>query len=211
MTTQRHPVDIDKVIDEAVVRKRTLTIRFWARVLHWAEGRWLMAHGWTRVKEDAWLLPMWHPHFKKATSQNLYFGTPGPFPNVWSAFLQRPQSAIPGTKEPYDQSHAINSQRLYSGKDQVPIRHVRRHKAPAFPPYLRKWVWMPALNVGALLLVSMQLTAGLHWSRHLFFLAAVLTFCVSLVTGWRARREWELDWAETQLDRRTTDGAKRPN
>ena len=181
-----------------VDRIETLRSRFWTWLTVYAEGKWLEANGWIRVR-NGWLLPDWHPKKIRALAKSVNFSEPA----AWSSQPSwRPPTAIPGLGEPYEQNHAANSQRAHTNIRTVQGRHLRGQKAPAFPPYIKGWSTLPITQTLALAVVSAQLLTGDHWSRHLLFLLAVLLFCVSFCLSWAARREWQLDWAETQLKRR---------
>lgn len=193
---------------EIVNLATTPATKFWGYIARFAEARWLRANGWIQVR-DGWLLPDWHPHLRR-----FWNAKPPNFadPPLWSRWgTDTPRAAITDLKEPYDQTHALNSQRVHTNRRAVQISPRSEHKAPAFPPYLRQWAWMPAVQAAGFLTVSTMLAVGDHSSRHLFFLASVLIFCVAFYLGHRARKEWELDWAESRLDRRRPDGVHRPN
>lgn len=198
--------DVDLNYPTIADRVETLSSRFWTWAAIYAEARWLKANGWIQVR-NGWLLPDWHPKKLRALAKQPNFSEPPPY--LWTSSW-RPRTAIPELNEPYDQNHAANSQRAHTLRRTVQFRHAHGQKAPAFPPYIKGWSTLPITQTLGFTVVCAQLAVGDHWGRHLFFLAAVLLFCVSFCISRVSRREWELDWAETQLDRRT-HGIHRPN
>jgi len=205
--TTKHPYEkgwVDLGPPAIADRVETLHSRFWTWATLYAEARWLKANGWIQVR-NGWLLPDWHPKKIRALAKGVNFSEPSTWSSSW-----RPRTAIPGLNEPYDQNHAANSQRAHTIRRTVQTRLPPNHKAPAFPPYIKGWSALPITQTLGFLVVCSQLYVGEHWTRHLFFLAAVLVFCVSFCISRAARREWELDWAETQLNRRTHE-VHRPN
>lgn len=160
-------------------------IRLWRALATYAEGKWLTANGWRRVR-GGWLLPDWHPHKRGKVKA---YGVPG---------FKGSSTSLQPPAEPYDQNHAANSQRKH-GEVLVQRSDTWRHKAPAFPPYLRTKPYQPCLVTLQLLLISTQFSFRGHWASVWFLLAAFCVFGVSLWLSHVTRRAWELDWAESRL------------
>lgn len=168
--------------------------RFWRVLMDFVIGRWLKANGWIQVK-DGWLLPPWHPKLLRLKAKVPNFASPvrGPW------FQTEARGPIVGLNEPYDLYHAANSQRAHTVRRAVQCSPTQRHKAPAFPSYVRVKPFQAVLNTLLFLAVSFQISLMGHWTSYLFSLVACLVFCVSLLISWKTRREWELEWAESQL------------
>jgi hypothetical protein len=177
-------------------------VRFWRLIAIFAEGRWLEANGWRRAR-DGWLLPDWHPHKRQADQTKSRHTR---FDNVAS---DRPELR----REPYTQSHAANSQRAHCDRGTVQRRNVARHKVPTFPTYVYQ-PYAAAVQVAAFLVTTTAFTFNTRQTHFLFVLASSLLLCVSFFISHKARRAWELDWAESRLMRETSNedrAVHRPN
>lgn len=170
-------------------------IRFWESLTRYAEAKWLHANGWRRTREG-WLLPDWHPH-KRGKSRKTR-----PVGDIRDAedIIVDVMAATP-KREPYDQNHAVNSQRAHGNRGTVQWRSTVGQNASTQPslarmrPYL--YVFVCTTNV---LLVCGGVTKE-HWTSGLFFLAAGLSLCVTCWLAWRTQRDIELDAAEQLLER----------
>lgn len=182
---------------EQIICKETLKIRFWYAVKEFAERHWLKSHGWIETRYG-WLVPDWHPklrrHLEGRYGARSYVHT--------TTFLgQDVRAAIPEIGEPYDLSHAENSHRYYTKHQTVAQLSNSQQKAPPFPPYV---MWRPfqlgfwgagnVFGVAALFLIG-------HWTAVACLILATLCVVASFIIAAWCRREWHLDWAETQLSR----------
>lgn len=195
---------------EQVSCKETRRIRFWFWVNGFTEAQWLKAHGWTETRAG-WLLPHWHPNLQKEVRRNVVRSkmmamklnlTSTPGSNEWAPFTNRaPRNAIVEIGEPYDLNHALNSQRAHTRVQTVAMLPKPEHKAPIFPSYV---TWRP-LQLSVVGLANVFGIASLlfrgHWSSYLYLLSSIMLIGLSFAIAWKTRRDWELDWAERQLQR----------
>lgn len=175
-------------------RKSTRPIRFWRAIRNFASAQWLKSHGWIEVR-DGWLLPDWHPKLKKlnqTTITDRYFGTKDP--NIFKEL-----------GEPYDLKHACNSQEAHAcRRDDEDMLPRPGQKAPAYPAYLHLRPFQACVLWAAMACNFEAVVFRGHWSSSLF-LAVSVALGLSLVwIGWKARRDWKLDWAEERLNRRSS-------
>ena len=184
---------------EKVRRKATRPIRFWRAIRNFASARWLKAHGWIEVR-DGWLLPDWHPKLKRlnqTTITDRHFGTKDP--NIFKEL-----------GEPYDLKHACNSQEACT-RDEGLMLPSPGQKAPAYPSYLTHRPFQGCVFIAAIICNSEAIILKGHWSSSLFLIAAIALGLTSLWIGWKAKRDWKLEWAEEQLNRRSFHEIHRPN
>jgi hypothetical protein len=184
---------------EKLRRKLTRRIRFWRTIRNFASAQWLKSHGWIEIREG-WLLPDWHPKLQKrmqAAAQARYFGTK--HPNIFHEL-----------GEPYDLKHACNSQEACTRNDVVMLPQPGQ-KAPTYPSYLTHRPFLPCVFLAATICNAEAVILRGHWSSSLFLAAAVALGLTSLWIGWKAKREWKLDWAEEKLNRRSFHEIHRPN
>lgn len=225
MSKQRTMVTPTNVLPEKVVLTYTRRNRFWEKAKAFCDAQWLRSHGWIKVR-DGWLLPHWHPKLVGRTrhrSRMVYFSTPGPGWDGLSTGAMKSgrmssllaedhlskTGAIKSVGEPYDLKHAVNSQYAHSERREVEAMLPRPEQdAPPFPSYV---AWRPF----QLILPSLGNLAGIislalwpHWSGYALVALAVLLLAASCVVSLKIRKEWELDWAESQL-RRAPPGTDR--
>lgn len=194
----------------------TFSVRFWLKIKEFAERRWLKAHGWIEVRDDGWLMPHWHPTLKRYNAT--YGGTKGRAKVLAFAvgkntktFKNRVDTAIKELREPFDLNHAANSQRAHTKLKTPNMLPDSSIKVTEFPAYVR---WKP-LQLAVFALANVLGVASLYfvntWLGLALWFVAVSLVIVSFCIGWKARKDWELDWAETQLSRGTHRDIHRSN
>ena len=184
----------DEVPLQHLTDAQKLRIRFWAWLTDRAEREWLRANGWKERERGWWFLPEWHPK-KRAPYSHRGRGSSERNRRMREEYANNPRS-----QEPYDQNHAANSQRYYIRAVQTPRTRDRLVATTRYKQLERRHLMamvMAHVCAGTGGLVFSKF--GLNWVSVLFFLAATVALCLSLVT-WRASfHELEMSYIEERL------------
>lgn len=192
----------EQAIREKVVLKQTARIRFWRRLRVYASRHWLKAHGWIETKEG-WLFPDWHPKLKQKLKQ---FEK-----NKSLAAAYGITRGIRHPQEPYDLEHACNSQEAYQDRKDEDMVSRRAQSAPAYPAYLhfRPFHWC-VITLANFCFACAHIQSS-SWLGVILTAIGVAFLLVAIWTAIKARREWQLDWAEEQLVKRDKNAVHNSN
>lgn len=175
-----------------VMRKQTISIRFWRTLRDYASAQWLKAHGWTEVR-NGWLLPEWHPTLRIFKKNERWAAAYSISPARTAALLH--------LGEPYDLKHACNSQEAYTTNYRRTTSHPR-NVAPAYPSYVmfRPFHWCITTLANSCLVGAYL--APFSWLAYSLLALSVAILLINVRLMLKARRDWQLDWAEEQLIKR---------
>lgn len=194
--TQTGHISDWKVTYQNLTRWQRFKAHAWGTLASHTEAQWLKANGWTCVGPNQWLLPLWHPHKERASCPS-------------RGHSRFDHSSVDGERrsrkiaEPYDQNHAANSQRKYFRAEHIcpatgQISSTARYSRFV---YISHWLHGVGLACAAYGGGAYGRAGSLGWRPGLFFLAAALCLCLSWLSFFKSRREFELDLVERRLGR----------